>query len=179
MSSRSGPFEVGGASGPIAVRAPGASVPASPLLSPSPSVSASPSPVVVDWVAILRGLDAARGAAFARPAESVALSAADYAGSAALRRDDQIRTVLVRQGLHADGFAIHVVTATALSATSSTARLAVTDTMDAYSLLDSAGRVVVRQPARPERRWVVTLRLARDGWRYVDTAKADSARHAT
>ena len=178
VSSRSGPFQSGSPSGPIAVLAPGVS--SSPEASASlvPSVApVSSSPDSVDWVDRLVLLDAARSAAFAQPTETSALAAVDLVGSPVMRRDEQLRQMLVRRGLHAEGFALRIVSAKVIDASARSVRLLVVDTMDHYVLKDARGGLVERNPGRGERQWVMTLRLGGDGWRYSDIAVAESAKN--
>ena len=123
------------------------------------------------WSVRLRTLDRARAAAFAA-GDSDALDRVYAAGSPALRRDRRAVRHLVAEGLVADGVRLRAVDVRVVSSADDEVRLAVTDELAAYRLLDArTGEVVERRPGRGRASWLLTLRRLPDGWRVWDVAR--------
>lgn len=125
-------------------------------------------PAAVDWTAVLRAADAARGRAFAT-GDPGPLEAADVPGSAAEVRDRQAVDALRRNAVVARGWTPLVHAVEVLGVDAQAAVLRVVDELPPWELVDIAGRVVQRFPARARSAWQVELSWVVDaGWRVVD-----------
>ena len=123
------------------------------------------------WSARLRALDRTRSAAFAA-GDADALDQVYATRSPALRRDRRAVRDLVAAGLRAVGVRLRAVDVRVVSTAGDQVRLAVTDELAAYRLLDArTGRVVERRPGRGTARWVLTLVRRPDGWRVWDVVR--------
>ena len=89
----------------------------------------------------------------------------------ALRRDDAVLRRLTAAGLRAQGLRLSARAVAVQQRSAGQVRLAVTDVMPAYRLVDDRGAVVERRPGRGSRSWTVVL--ARDGesWRVYDVVR--------
>ncbi len=97
------------------------------------------------------------------------LEAADVPGSAAEARDRQAVDALRRIAAVARGWAPLVHAVEVLSADAHAAVLRVVDELPPWELVDGAGRVVQRFPARARGAWQVELSWVVDaGWRVAD-----------
>ena len=123
------------------------------------------------WSTRLRALDLARSAAFAA-GDTGALEQVYAAGSPALRRDRRAVRDLAAAGLRAHGVRLRAVDVRVVSTAGDEVRLAVTDELAAYRLLDArTGRVVERRPGRGRSRWLLTLVRQPAGWLVWDVAR--------
>jgi len=121
------------------------------------------------WAVVLEALDALRANAFGS-VDAAALSRADAAGSSALATDLQTLEGLRAAGLKPRGFALDVVSVDEVRRSASEVTLVVLDRRRAYELVDSAGVVRGRRPARGEAQWRITL-VSENGserWRIRD-----------
>jgi len=120
------------------------------------------------WSTRLRALDLARSAAFAA-GDVDALDRVYAAGSPALRRDRRAVRDLTAEGLRAAGVRLRAVDVRVVSASGGEVRLAVSDELAPYRLLETrTGRVVERRPGRGRAGWLLTLTRHPDGWRVWD-----------
>ena len=108
------------------------------------------------WAGVLTALDSARVIAFGR-GDVAALSAADEEGSAALVADQNTVEGFRAAGMFPRGFALQVVSAVEVSRDARSVRLRVVDRRPAYTLVDAAGVVRERRPARGDQEWLITL----------------------
>ncbi len=93
-------------------------------------------------------------------------------GAPALRRDQAVLRRLTRAGLRAAGLRLRVTAVTAASrAADGRVRLAVTDVMPPYRLVDDGGTVVEARPGRRERSWTVVLARSAGRWRVYDVVR--------
>ena len=123
------------------------------------------------WSARLRALDRARSRAFATGGID-ALESVYAAGSPALRRDRRAVRDLSAAGLRAAGVRLRAVEVRAVSSAADEVRLAVTDELEAYRLLDArTGQVAERRPGRGTARWLLTLFRQPGGWRIWDVTR--------
>ncbi|HEY5184422.1 MAG TPA: hypothetical protein VIM19_05850 [Actinomycetes bacterium] len=138
-----------------------AEVPAEPAAEPVVG------PAALDWTAVLRAADAARGRAFAA-GDPGPLAVADVPGSAAEARDRQAVDALRRTAAVARGWAPLVHAVEVLSADAQEAVLRVVDELPPWELVDGPGRVVQRFNARARSAWQVELSWVVDaGWGVV------------
>jgi hypothetical protein len=131
--------------------------------------AAAPSARDPDWAAVLTRLASARAAAFAAPG-TVSLADADAPGSPAYTADVATLADLRRRGLHAAGSRLTVLRVSVQARTPDAVTLLVRDRMAAYQLLTADGRVIIKQPARPDADHLVELRQQPGGWRIVQVS---------
>jgi hypothetical protein len=131
-----------------------------------PAAGAPPS----GWAGTLAGLDADRSRAFA-DGDPERLRTVYAPGAPALSRDAAALRRLSGAGLRAQGLRLAATKVDLAGRSDGRVRLAVTDVMPAYRLVDEGGAVVERRPGRGARSWMVVL--ARDGerWRVYDVAR--------
>ncbi|MEO7982346.1 MAG: protein kinase [Sporichthyaceae bacterium] len=141
--------------------APGATAPTGPRVTVPP---AGP------WARRLAALDAARSRAFAT-GDLAGLGAVYAPGSPARSRDARVLRRLSRAGLHADGLQLRATSVRPLDRLAGRVRLAVTDVMPAYRLVDGGDAVVERRTGRGLRSWTLQLARTDDGWRVYDVAR--------
>jgi hypothetical protein len=124
---------------------------------------------LVDWVALITQLDAARDAAFTATDPGALLRT--YAeGSRALATESTAVRALATHHVRARGLHF-VVQAVAVEArTSSQVTLRVVDRLPAYDIVDMNGHVVVHRPARGSHTWHVVLVHTNVGWRIAAVA---------
>ena len=122
------------------------------------------------WASTLAALDADRSRAFAA-GDPGRLREVYAAGGPALRRDVAVLRRLTDAGLRAQGLRLAARAVAVQGRSAGQVRLAVTDVMPAYRLVDDRGSVVERRPGRGSRSWTVVL--ARDGesWRVYDVVR--------
>jgi hypothetical protein len=166
------PADVPVVAGPTPTSPPSASV--EPLVADQP-----PSAPSGRWAVALARLDRARSAVFAT-GDRAGLRAVYAPGSPALRRDTRVLGRLTAAGLRAEGLTL---TATSVERVGRAervervgrpgrrVRLAVTDVMPAYRLVDAGGTVVERRAGRVARSWTVDLVRTREGWRVYDVVR--------
>lgn len=156
-----------------------AGVPARPTTTRAvaPSAAATPAPrqpaVAVAtgrWSSTLARLDRSRSSAFA--AGDPGRLASVYAAHApALTRDRRVLAELTDSGLRADGLRLTATHVAVQGRTGERVRLAVTDVMPAYRLVDIGGTVVAQRPGRGERTWTVVLARAGGVWKVYDVVR--------
>ncbi len=122
------------------------------------------------WTDTLARLDRARSRAFAT-GEVTLLRRVYAAGSPALARDRRVLARLTRAGLRAEGLRLTVTGVGAPRRSGGRVRLAVTDTMPPYRLVDAGGAVAERRQGRGPRSWTVVLARAGGAWRVYDVAR--------
>ena len=130
----------------------------------------SESPSVAGWAATLAALDRARSQAFAS-GDPARLTSVYAPAAPARRRDQAVLRRLTRAGLRAAGLRLRVTAVSAAGATGAAdgrVRLAVTDVMLPYRLVDDGGTVVEARPGRRERSWTVVLARSAGRWRVYD-----------
>ena len=132
--------------------------------------TASKPPSVEGWAATLAALDRARSQAFAS-GDPMRLTSVYAPGAPALRRDQAVLRRLTRAGLRAAGLRLRVTAVTAASPADGRVRLAVTDVMPPYRLVDDGGTVVEARPGRRERSWTVVLARSAGRWRVYDVVR--------
>jgi hypothetical protein len=147
----------------------------SPAASSRPTYSpAAPSPAAgpasTRWAGTLDRLDRARSAAFAR-GDPAGLRAVYARGAPALSRDEDVLARLAEAGLRARGLRLTATTVAVAGRSAGRVRLAVSDVMPPYRLVDAVGTVVAERPGRGAQSWIVVL--ARDGraWRVYDVVR--------
>ncbi|MHB8449523.1 MAG: hypothetical protein ACYDAQ_03520 [Mycobacteriales bacterium] len=129
------------------------------------AVSAAPA-LGPDWAAVLGDLDRARAAAFAAQGP---LAAADLVGSPAYRQDAGTLAALERAHETARGLHFVLRTVRPLAVGGGTAALAVRDLLPPYELVArGSGAVVLREPGRGARAWVIRLVHTPAGWRIAE-----------
>ncbi len=143
-----------------------------------PSTSPPPEGRVPElpWAVVLEALDVVRATAFGS-VDAAALSRADAVGSSALATDLQTLEGLRAAGLKPRGFALDVVSVEEVRRSASEVTLVVIDRRRAYELVDSAGVVRGRRPARVEAQWRITL-VSENGserWRIRDVVPLGAA----
>ena len=154
-----------------AVPSASAGPPSEPAPSRPPDVP-TPAPTLDELRAAIARLDAARAAAFSRPADGdpdewATRSCACHAGDTRALRD------LARDGLALRGSGATVdALALARGPTPTRADVVLTDRLRAYQAVDSSGRVVARWPATGPRRWRVTLVRVSGRWLFGAVARA-------
>jgi hypothetical protein len=150
----------------------GTARPTAPSTAPH-TAAAVPAPVPVatgEWAATLARLDRDRSRAFARGDRS-ALAAVYAEAAPALARDRAALDRLTAAGLRADGLRLTATSVALAGRTGDRVRLAVTDLMPAYRLVDAGGSVVDTRPGRDARSWTVVLARAGGGWRVYDVVR--------
>jgi hypothetical protein len=158
----------GGAEQPAGLAAP--TVSATAPSSPAPEGDPAPSVATGRWAEVLAGLDRARSAAFAT-GDPAGLRAVYATGSPALARDTRVLRRLTAAGLRADGLTLTATRVERVGGHGGRVRLAVTDLMPAYRLVDTGGSLVERRDGRGARVWTVELVAARGGWRVYDVVR--------
>jgi hypothetical protein len=122
------------------------------------------------WAATLARLDRARSTAFAE-GDAAGLRAVYAAGAPALARDRAVLGRLTDAGLRADGLRLTASSVTVRGRTGGRVRLAVTDVMPPYRLVDAAGAVAERRAGRGAASWTVVLAREHDGWKVYDVVR--------
>ena len=85
--------------------------------------------------------------------------------SVSLARDQQLLAELNNLGLRAKNMAAVVAQVQVLAQGDDVVSLTVTDTRDAYSIVNAdTGRIVQKRPAREPRQWRVTMARTESGW---------------
>lgn len=160
------------ASGPDPA-APGAPVPApAPRLGPDPAAASTagragvaPGPAATDWASVLGSLDAGRAAAIAAGSPTRLAQVVDPLGPA-YARDVVALRARTQAGLRLVGGRLQVRSATVRQTSADQVVLSVVDIRGPYRLVDPAGAVVFRGPARAAATWRVVLALGpTGGWR--------------
>lgn len=148
-----------------------ASTTAAPSTAELPAtVVPTPVPPAGRWAATLARLDRARSRAFAA-GDPAGLHAVYAPGSPALARDTRVLRRLTDAGLRAEGLRLTPTTVQPVGRSAGRVRLAVTDLMPAYRLVDAGGTVVERREGRGPRSWTVELAAAGHGWRVYDVVR--------
>jgi hypothetical protein len=141
-----------------------------PAAGRSDQARAAPGTPPSGWARTLAVLDADRSRAFAAgdPGRLRKVYAPD---APALRRDTVALRRLSAAGLRAQGLRMAATSVDLAGRSAGRVRLAVTDVMPAYRLVDHGGTVVEHRPGRGARSWLVVL--ARDGerWRVYDVER--------
>ncbi len=154
--------------------APPTTAPAAPPTDGAGTTAPTGPPVAVPttgpWARRLAGLDAARSRAFAT-GDLAGLGAVYAPGSPARSRDARVLRRLSRAGLHADGLQLRATSVRQLDRSAGRVRLAVTDVMPAYRLVDGGDAVVEQRSGRGLRSWTLQLARTDDGWRVYDVAR--------
>jgi hypothetical protein len=122
------------------------------------------------WASTLATLDADRSRAFAA-GDPVRLREVYAADGPALRRDVAVLRRLTEAGLRAQGLRLSARDVAVQARSAGQVRLAVTDVMPAYRLVDERGAVVERRPGRGSRSWTVVLAREGAGWRVYDVVR--------
>jgi len=92
-------------------------------------------------------------------------------GSPAGARDTRLLRRLARAGLRAEGLSLTATTVRPVDRSAGRVRLAVTDLMPTYRLVDAGGTVVERRAGRGPRSWTVELAPVGQGWRVYDVVR--------
>jgi hypothetical protein len=124
----------------------------------------------VGWSATLAGLDAARSRAFAA-GDAGPLRAVYATGAPALARDRSALAALTGAGLRAQGLRLTATSVVVRRRAGGRVRLAVTDVMPPYRLVDAAGVVADRRPGRGAASWTVVLSRDHGRWRVYDVVR--------
>jgi hypothetical protein len=143
---------------------------ASPSAEPPPAPDAPPGPAAGHWAETLAVLDRVRSRAFAAGDPS-GLRAVYAPGSPAMARDTRVLRRLTDAGLRAEGLRLTTTTVQPVGRSAGRVRLAVTDLMQAYRLVDAGGTVVERRVGRGPRSWTVELAADGQGWRVYDVVR--------
>ena len=159
---------VGGTEQPAGLAA--AATRRAPSPTAEPPAPAEPVPATGRWAETLAGLDLARSDAFAA-GDPAGLRAVYAAGSPALARDTRVLRRLADAGLRAEGLRLTTTTVHPVGRSAGRVRLAVTDLMPAYRLVDAGGTVVERRVGRGPRSWTVELAADGQGWRVYDVVR--------
>jgi len=159
---------VGGTEQPAGLAA--AATTRAPSPTAEPPAPAEPVPATGRWAETLAGLDLARSDAFAA-GDPAGLRAVYAAGSPALARDTRVLRRLADAGLRAEGLRLTTTTVHPVGRSAGRVRLAVTDLMPAYRLVDAGGTVVERRVGRGPRSWTVELAADGQGWRVYDVVR--------
>ncbi len=122
------------------------------------------------WASTLAHLDADRSRAFAA-GDTGRLREVYAADGPALRRDVAVLSRLTAAGLRARGLRLAARTVAVQERSAGRVRLAVTDVMPAYRLVDERGAVVERRPGRGSRSWTVVLARNGESWRVYDVVR--------
>jgi hypothetical protein len=115
-------------------------------------------------------LDRARSAAFAR-GDPAGLQAVYAPGAPALSRDQHVLERLTGAGLRATGLRLTATSVVTAARSADRVRLAVTDVMPPYRLVDTGGAVVADRPGRGVRSWTVVLARAGGRWLVYDVVR--------
>ena len=127
--------------------------------------------VATDWASTLSALDQARSVAFAR-GDPAGLRAVYAPGAPALDRDQQVLARMTGAGLRAAGLRLTATSVATADRSGDRVRLAVTDVMPPYRLVDAGGTVVASRPGRGVRSWTVVLaRVAGGRWLVYDVVR--------
>ncbi len=164
-----------------------AALPARPTADPAPARPAEPAPAVTSqpaatvgtpaapvasgrWAGTLSRLDRERSRAY-RTGDPALLRQVYAVDSPALQRDRRVLGRLARSGLRAVGLRLTATRVQPRQRSDRRVRLAVTDVLRPYRLVDAGGTVVERPSGRGQRSWTVVL--ARDGgrWRVYDVVR--------
>ena len=137
---------------------------------PAAQPAALPADAETEWAGTLAALDADRSRAFAA-GDPGRLRTVYASGSPALQRDTAVLRRLIAAGLRAEGLRLAATDVAVAGRSAGQVRLAVTDVMPEYRIVDDGGTVVERRPGRGTRSWTVVL--ARDGerWRVYDVVR--------
>ena len=161
----------GGADGAVLAAAVAPTPTPTPTPTRTPSPPADPAslarpavPLGPDWRAVLTRLDALRAQALATGREAL-LQRVYVPGSPALAADLAALRGLEQAGERAVGVRHAISEVTALSATATSVRLRVVDTLRAYDVTDAQGRTVRREAGRSAAPFDVTLQRTAAGWR--------------
>jgi hypothetical protein len=92
-------------------------------------------------------------------------------GAPALHRDQQVLARLTAVGLRAEGLRLTATSVAAADRSPDRVRLAVTDVMPPYRLVDVGGAVVAERPGRGARSWTVVLARAGGRWLVYDVVR--------
>jgi eukaryotic-like serine/threonine-protein kinase len=148
--------------------------PSQPATTPAhaPVTTPVPAPLAATgWASTLRALDQARSAAFAR-GDPAGLRAVYAPGAPALHRDQLVLAQLTGAGLRAEGLRLTATSVATADRSGDRVRLAVTDVMPPYRLVDVGGAVVAERPGRGVRSWTVVLARAGGGrWLVYDVVR--------
>ena len=117
-----------------------------------------------DWAAVLAGLDAVRGRAFAH-GDSQPLAAVYATGSPLLRADTDLVGQLSLVGRRAVGLRHRVAALRPVEVGADQVRLQVLEALLAYDAVDASGRPVERRPATGLATHDLLLRREAAGWR--------------
>lgn len=167
---------------PAEVSAP-SSLAANPSTPPEPSTSppaespaAGPGSAVIDWLAVVRGLDQRRAAAL-RTVDP-ALMDEVYVAGAARDTDRALVSDLQRRGLRIDGGTHDITAARVVSAGTTPSRpgsevtVEIEQSLPAYPVVDASGARVGQTPVVEPARAVVVLRAVEDGFAIVSVRPA-------
>ena len=118
----------------------------------------------------LAALDADRSRAFAdgNPERLRTVYATD---APAWDRDAAVLRRLTAAGLRAQGLRLAATRVAVAGRSAGQVRLAVTDVMPAYRIVDEGGTVVERRPGRGTRSWTVVLSRDGERWRVYDVVR--------
>lgn len=122
------------------------------------------------WAATLAALDRARARAFAQ-GDAGRLRSVYSAGSPALGRDEAALAQLTGSRLHAEGLRLTVTDVALRSRSAGRVRLAVTDVMPSYRVVDEGGTLVEHRRGRGPASWSVVLTRDDGRWRVYDVVK--------
>jgi hypothetical protein len=143
---------------------------ASPAPEPPATSAPPPVPAAGRWAEALAGLDRTRSKAFAA-GDPAGLRAVYAPGSPALARDTRVLRRLADAGLRAEHLRLTATAVRPVGRSDGRVRLAVTDLMPPYRLVDAAGTVVARRDGRGPRSWTVELAAVGPGWRVYDVVR--------
>lgn len=137
---------------------------------PSVRAQGSRTAGAVDWRAVLSDLDSRRAAAYAA-GEARDLAEIYTVGSPAARRDLSAFEGVRARGLRAIGMRQVLVDVAAVKEVPHGTSVEIVDRMPVVQLVDGAGKVRERRPARGARRWQVSLQRHGPAWRIVDVVR--------
>jgi hypothetical protein len=92
-------------------------------------------------------------------------------GAPALDRDQRVLARLTGAGLRAEGLRLTATSVATADRSGDRVRLAVTDVMPPYRLVDAGGTVVASRPGRGARSWTVVLARAGGQWLVYDVVR--------
>ncbi len=150
--------------------APVASASAAPTAAPDPAAPTVHPAGRTRWVATLSRLDQQRSRAFAA-GEPARLREVYAPASPAFSRDAGVLGRLADAGLRARGLRLTATRVEVTARSGARIRLAVSDVMPPYRLVDAAGTVVERRSGRGLRSWTVVLTRVGRQWRVYDVAR--------
>jgi hypothetical protein len=136
----------------------------------TPSREATSPAAATGWASTLGALDRARSVAFAR-GDQAGLRAVYAPGAPALDRDQRVLARLTGAGLRAEGLRLTATSVATADRSGDRVRLAVTDVMPPYRLVDAGGTVVASRPGRGARSWTVVLARAGGQWLVYDVVR--------